>query len=201
MPDLKVRRSVVHFPVLALPFVGERLVRQLVPCVFPVENRVTGVFATCFSPTRHACTPDRFAFEVEALRRRDALSYDAASLVGAARTLGHRDAPAVTVLAVAGGRTGDGGRPSSCSAAMTSWCTRGWRTGRPRVFRDAPRAGPPGNGASRADGVARPCRGPVSVRWLRRRGPAARTRGIPAVVTRLMLDEPEHSHPGLAGRI
>jgi pimeloyl-ACP methyl ester carboxylesterase len=85
MPDLKVRRTVAHFPVLALPFVGERLVRTWVGR-FPVENRVAGVFATCFSdPSR--LHPDRFALEVEALRRRDALSYDAASLVGAARTL------------------------------------------------------------------------------------------------------------------
>jgi pimeloyl-ACP methyl ester carboxylesterase len=85
MPDLKVRRTVVHFPLIALPFVGERLVRQWA-VRFPVENRVTGVFATCFSdPSR--LHPDRFAAEVEALRRRDALSYDAASLVGAARTL------------------------------------------------------------------------------------------------------------------
>jgi pimeloyl-ACP methyl ester carboxylesterase len=85
MPDLKVRRSVAHFPVLALPYVGERLVRQWV-VRYPVENRVAGVFATCmFDPSR--LHPDRLAFEVEALRQRDALSYDAASLVGAARTL------------------------------------------------------------------------------------------------------------------
>jgi pimeloyl-ACP methyl ester carboxylesterase len=85
MPDPKVRRSVLHFPVLALPFVGERLVRQWA-VRFPVENRVTGVFATCFyDPSR--LHPDRFAFEVEALRRRDALPYDAVSLVGASRTL------------------------------------------------------------------------------------------------------------------
>jgi pimeloyl-ACP methyl ester carboxylesterase len=85
MPDLKVRRTVAHFPLLALPFVGRRLVRQWV-VRYPVENRVAGVFATCMSdPVR--VHPDRFALEVEALRRRDALSYDAASLVGAARTL------------------------------------------------------------------------------------------------------------------
>jgi len=85
MPDLKVRRTVVHFPLLALPFVGERLVRQWA-ARYPVENRVTGVFANCFSdPSR--LHPDRFAFEVEALRRRDLLSHGAASLVGAARTL------------------------------------------------------------------------------------------------------------------
>jgi pimeloyl-ACP methyl ester carboxylesterase len=85
MPDLKLRRTVAHFPVLALPFVGEWLVRQWA-VRYPVENRVTGVFANCYSdPSR--VHPDRFAHEVEALRRRDTLSYDAASLVGAARTL------------------------------------------------------------------------------------------------------------------
>jgi pimeloyl-ACP methyl ester carboxylesterase len=85
MPDLKVRRAVAHFPALALPFVGKRLVGAWVGR-YPVENRVRGVFATCFSdPSR--LHPERFAFEVEALRCRDALSHDAASLVGAARTL------------------------------------------------------------------------------------------------------------------
>ena len=85
MPDLKVRRAVAHFPVLALPFVGERLVRTWAGR-FPVENRVAGVFATCFSdPSR--LHPDRFVLEVAALRRRDGLSHDPASLVGAARTL------------------------------------------------------------------------------------------------------------------
>jgi pimeloyl-ACP methyl ester carboxylesterase len=85
LPDRKVRRTVAHFPLLALPFVGRRLVRQWV-VRYPVENRVAGVFATCmYDPAR--VHPDRFALEVEALRRRDELSYDAASLVGAARTL------------------------------------------------------------------------------------------------------------------
>jgi pimeloyl-ACP methyl ester carboxylesterase len=85
LPDLKVSRSVAHFPVLSLPFVGEWLVRQWI-VRYPVENRVAGVFTAClFDPSR--IHPDRFALEVEALRRRDALSYDAASLVGASRTL------------------------------------------------------------------------------------------------------------------
>ncbi|MGH3251744.1 MAG: alpha/beta fold hydrolase [Trebonia sp.] len=85
MPDPKVRRTVMHFPLLALPFVGERLAHQWA-ARYPVENRVAGVFATCFSDPAHL-HPDRFADEVAALRRRDTLSYDAASLVGAARTL------------------------------------------------------------------------------------------------------------------
>jgi pimeloyl-ACP methyl ester carboxylesterase len=85
MPDLKVRRSVLHFPLLGLPFVGERLVRQWV-ARFPVEDRVAGVFAGCFSdPSR--LHPDRFALEAAELRRRDTLSHGPASLVRAARTL------------------------------------------------------------------------------------------------------------------
>jgi pimeloyl-ACP methyl ester carboxylesterase len=85
LPDRKVRGSVAHFPVLALPFVGEWLVRRY-SARHPVENRVSGVFAMCFwDPTR--LHPDRFALEVEELRRRDELSYEAASLALAARTL------------------------------------------------------------------------------------------------------------------
>ena len=85
LPDLKVRGSVAHFPVLALPFVGEWLVRRYA-ARYPVENRVYGVFATCFyDPAR--VHPDRIALEIEALRRRDGLSYDATSLARAARTL------------------------------------------------------------------------------------------------------------------
>jgi pimeloyl-ACP methyl ester carboxylesterase len=85
LPDRKVRGSVAHFPVLALPFAGEWLVRHY-SARFPVENRVAGVYATCFyDPAR--LHPDRFALDVEALRRRDALSYEATSLARAARTL------------------------------------------------------------------------------------------------------------------
>ena len=85
LPDLKVRGSVMHFPVLALPVAGEWLVRRYA-ARYPVENRVAGVFATCFyDPAR--LHPDRFALEVEALRRRDELSYEATSLARAARTL------------------------------------------------------------------------------------------------------------------
>jgi pimeloyl-ACP methyl ester carboxylesterase len=85
LPDLRPRRSVMHFPLIGLPFVGERLVRAYV-ARFPVENRVAGVFAMCFhDPSR--LHPDRFALEAEALRRRDALGYDAVSLARAARTL------------------------------------------------------------------------------------------------------------------
>jgi pimeloyl-ACP methyl ester carboxylesterase len=85
LPDLRIRPSVLQFPVLGLPFVGERLVRAYA-ARFPVENRVRGVFATCYHDPS-GLHPDRFALEVEALRRRDELSYDATSLSRAARTL------------------------------------------------------------------------------------------------------------------
>ena len=85
LPDLRLRRTIVHFPVLALPFLGEWLVRRWIGH-FPVRDRVAGVFAVCFydPSTVH---PDRFEQEVEALRRRDGLSHDARALARAARTL------------------------------------------------------------------------------------------------------------------
>lgn len=85
LPDRQVRRSVMHFPLLALPQVGEWLVRQWATR-YPVENRVAGVFAACcYDPS--LIHPDRFAAEIETLRRRDTLAYERATLVGAARTL------------------------------------------------------------------------------------------------------------------
>ena len=85
LPDLRPRRSVAHFPVLALPFVGEWLVRRYIS-YFSVHDRVAGVLATCFYDP--ACIhPDRFAQEVGALRHRDALTHGARSLARAARTL------------------------------------------------------------------------------------------------------------------
>ena len=158
MPDLKVRRSVAHFPVLALPFVGERLVRQWVralPGGEPGRRRLRDLL---LDPSR--LHPDRFAFEVEALRRRDALSYDAASLVGAARTLvtetlrpcpfslwraaGRVTAPSLVLF----GRDDRLVHPRLAARAA-------------RAFRDARVRGPAGDGPSRADGVAWPRRGPV----------------------------------------
>jgi pimeloyl-ACP methyl ester carboxylesterase len=84
LPDRRPHRSTAHFPILALPFVGERLARRW--SAVPPESRVAGVYSTCYyNPA--ALHPDRFAQEVASLRRRDELGYDAASLVGAARTL------------------------------------------------------------------------------------------------------------------
>jgi len=85
LPDLRPRRSIAHFPVIALPFVGEWLVRRYIGH-FPVRDRVAGVFAVCFYDP--SCVhPDRFELEVEELRRRDGLGHGARSLARSARTL------------------------------------------------------------------------------------------------------------------
>ncbi len=84
LPDRRPHRATAHFPILALPFVGGLLARYW--SRVPPENRVAGVYSTCYyNPA--ALHPDRFAQEVASLRRRDELGYDAATLVGAARTL------------------------------------------------------------------------------------------------------------------
>jgi pimeloyl-ACP methyl ester carboxylesterase len=85
LPDLRVRREVIHFPVLSLPFVGERLIRRYARTV-PPANRVAGVFATCFHDASRL-HPDRVALEVAALAHRDTLAYEATVLARSARTL------------------------------------------------------------------------------------------------------------------
>jgi pimeloyl-ACP methyl ester carboxylesterase len=84
LPDLRLRREIAHFPVLALPVLGTRLVRQFRR--LPAENRMAGVLQTCYCDPS-AVHPDRVALSVAELRRRDGLDYDAAVTVGAARTL------------------------------------------------------------------------------------------------------------------
>jgi pimeloyl-ACP methyl ester carboxylesterase len=84
LPDRRPHRATAHFPILALPFVGQRLARGFAR--MPAETRVAGVYNMCYyNPA--LLHPDRFAQEVAALRRRDDLGHDAATLVGAARTL------------------------------------------------------------------------------------------------------------------
>ena len=84
LPDRRPHAKTLHFPVLTLPFLGPWLVRCWTR--MPAENRVAGVYrACCYDPA--VLHPDRFAQEVAALRGRDQLHYDAATLVGAARTL------------------------------------------------------------------------------------------------------------------
>jgi len=84
LPDRRPRRDIAHFPVLALPVLGTRLVRRFGR--LPAENRIAGVLQTCYYDPA-AVHPDRIALSVAELRRRDGLDYDAASIVGAARTL------------------------------------------------------------------------------------------------------------------
>jgi pimeloyl-ACP methyl ester carboxylesterase len=84
LPIRMLRRETAHFPVIALPFVGARLVRKYAR--LPAENRVAGVFQTCYyDPAQLG--PEQFALEVADLRKRDELGYDADVIVGAARTL------------------------------------------------------------------------------------------------------------------
>jgi pimeloyl-ACP methyl ester carboxylesterase len=84
LPDLRPHLSTIHFPILALPFVGRALTRYWARV--PAENRVAGVYQSCcYDPA--ILHPERFAQEVAALRRLDELGYGGATLVGAARTL------------------------------------------------------------------------------------------------------------------
>lgn len=84
LPDRRLRRQTAHFPVIALPVLGDRLVRQFGR--MPVENRIAGVIQTCYydPATIH---PARVALSIEELRRRDTLGYDIAVITGAARAL------------------------------------------------------------------------------------------------------------------
>jgi pimeloyl-ACP methyl ester carboxylesterase len=84
LPDRRPHQATLHFPVLTLPFIGQRLLRFW--AAVPPENRVAGVYSKCYyNPA--LLHPDRFAQEVAMLRRRDELGYDPATLIGAARTL------------------------------------------------------------------------------------------------------------------
>ena len=125
LPDSRPRLDLLRFPVMSLPRVGARLIRQYQ--VLPPERRVADVITTCYSDP--ALFPQaRFATEVAELTRRDSLGYAAAVLTGSVRTLtaeflrkgrhsAWRDAARVTAP-----------RWSS-TAAATAWSTRGWRAG------------------------------------------------------------------------
>jgi pimeloyl-ACP methyl ester carboxylesterase len=85
LPDLRPRLDLIRFPVIGLPRVGPRLIRQY-QATQPPERRVAGVIATCYS--NPGLYPQaRFAAEVAELGRRDSLEYAAAALVGSARAL------------------------------------------------------------------------------------------------------------------
>ena len=84
LPDLRPRLDLLRYPVVSLPRVGARLLRQYQ--LLPPERRVADVITNCFSDP-HLFAPDRFADEVTELTRRDELGYAAAVLVGSVRTL------------------------------------------------------------------------------------------------------------------
>jgi len=85
LPDLRPRLDLVRFPVMALPRVGPRLIRQY-QATLPPDRRVAAVIATCYS--NPGLFPQaRFAAEVAELSRRDSVEYAVAALVGSARAL------------------------------------------------------------------------------------------------------------------
>jgi pimeloyl-ACP methyl ester carboxylesterase len=84
LPDPRPRLDLARFPLMTIPGVGERLLRQM--SQVPPENRVADVIATCYAdPSRFPRS--RFATEVAELTRRDTLGHAAATLVGCVRAL------------------------------------------------------------------------------------------------------------------
>ena len=84
LPDSRPRLDLLRFPVMSLPRVGDRLIRQYQ--VLPPERRVADVITTCYGDPA-LFSRARFAAEVAELTRRDSLGYAAAALTGSVRTL------------------------------------------------------------------------------------------------------------------
>src|SRR6202451_4483482 len=74
LPDPRPRLDLLRFPLMSVPGVGVRLLRQLQH--LPAERRVADVIATCFSDPRRF-PPARLNAEVAALTRRDTFDYAA----------------------------------------------------------------------------------------------------------------------------
>jgi pimeloyl-ACP methyl ester carboxylesterase len=84
LPDSRPRLDLIRFPVMSLPRVGARVVKQYQ--VLPPERRVADVITTCYGdPSLFSSA--RFATEVAELTRRDELGHAAAVLIGSVRTL------------------------------------------------------------------------------------------------------------------
>jgi pimeloyl-ACP methyl ester carboxylesterase len=84
LPDSRIRLDLLRFPLISLPRVGARLLRQVQ--ALPPESRVADVITTCYS--NPGLFPQaRFAAEVAELTHRDSLDYATAALVGSIRTL------------------------------------------------------------------------------------------------------------------
>jgi pimeloyl-ACP methyl ester carboxylesterase len=84
LPDSRPRLDLIRFPLMSLPRVGPRLVRQYQ--VLPAERRVADVITTCYGEPE-LFQQARFATEVTELSRRDELGYAASVLIGSVRTL------------------------------------------------------------------------------------------------------------------
>jgi pimeloyl-ACP methyl ester carboxylesterase len=84
LPDSRPRLDLIRFPVMSLPRVGARVVKQYQ--VLPPERRVADVITTCYGDPS-LFSGARFATEVAELTRRDELGHAAAVLIGSVRTL------------------------------------------------------------------------------------------------------------------
>jgi len=71
LPDSRPRLDLVRFPVVGLPRVGPRLIRQY-QAALPPERRVAAVIATCYS-NPGLFSQARFAAEVAELSRRSSM--------------------------------------------------------------------------------------------------------------------------------
>ncbi len=84
LPDARLRLDLLRFPLMCVPGVGARLLRQVQRV--PAERRVWDTIANCYSDPRRFPRA-RLAAEVDDLIHRDTLDYPAAALVGSIRTL------------------------------------------------------------------------------------------------------------------
>ena len=84
LPVLRLRRTNVHLPALALPWAGQQLARRLDR--FPVEQRVRATLALCWSdPSR--VPPERIEEALAEARRRVRLDHDGDAMIGSLRSL------------------------------------------------------------------------------------------------------------------
>jgi pimeloyl-ACP methyl ester carboxylesterase len=84
LPDSRPRLDLIRFPLMSLPRLGPRVVRQYQ--TLPPERRVADVITTCYGEPE-LFQQARFATEVTELSRRDELGYAASVLIGSVRTL------------------------------------------------------------------------------------------------------------------
>jgi pimeloyl-ACP methyl ester carboxylesterase len=84
MPDRVISPSHAQFPLLALPGLGDWLLRR--GDAFPAQNRVWGVMGMIFYDPG-AVDPERVRQAVQEMERRDRLAYRRETLIGAARAI------------------------------------------------------------------------------------------------------------------